>query len=32
MRWFFKLNLADKGEIAGLMDEAAYVYFVKGLG
>jgi glycine cleavage system H protein len=22
--WFFKLKIADKGELAGLMDEAAY--------
>lgn len=22
--WFFKLRIADKGELAGLMDEAAY--------
>lgn len=30
--WFFKLKLADKGELSGLMDEAAYNDFVKGLG
>ncbi len=30
--WFFKLKLSDKGELAGLMDEAAYAAFVKGLG
>ena len=30
--WFFKLKLADKGELAGLMDEAAYDAFVKSLG
>jgi glycine cleavage system H protein len=30
--WFFKLKLADRGELAGLMDEAAYAAFVKGLG
>ncbi len=30
--WFFKMRLADKGELAGLMDEAAYAAFVKGLG
>ena len=30
--WFFKLKLADKGELAGLMDEKAYNEFVKGLG
>jgi len=30
--WFFKLKLADKGELDGLMDEAAYAAFVKSLG
>ncbi len=30
--WFFKLKLADKGELDGLMDEAAYQAFVKSLG
>jgi glycine cleavage system H protein len=30
--WFFKLRLADKSELDGLMDEAAYAEFVKGLG
>ena len=30
--WFFKLKLADKGELDGLMDEAAYDAFVKTLG
>ena len=30
--WFFKLKLSDKGELAGLMDDAAYAAFVKGLG
>lgn len=30
--WFFKVKLSDKGELAGLMDEAAYEAFVKGLG
>src|SRR5919109_436047 len=30
--WFFKLRLADKSELGGLMDEAAYAAFVKGLG
>jgi glycine cleavage system H protein len=30
--WFFKLKLADKGELAGMMDEKAYDEFVKGLG
>ena len=29
--WFFKVKLADKGELAGLMDETAYNAFVKGL-
>jgi glycine cleavage system H protein len=29
--WFFKIRLADKGELAGLMDEQAYAEFVKGL-
>ena len=30
--WFFKIKLADKGELDGLMDEAAYDAFVKSLG
>ena len=30
--WFFKVKLSDKGELAGLMDEAAYDAFVKSLG
>ena len=30
--WFAKLKIADKGQLAGLMDEAAYSAFVKGLG
>jgi glycine cleavage system H protein len=30
--WFFKMKLADKAELAGLMDQAAYDAFVKGLG
>ncbi len=30
--WFFKVKLADKGELAGLMDAAAYDSFVKSLG
>jgi glycine cleavage system H protein len=30
--WFFKLRLSDKGELDGLMDEAAYQTFVKSLG
>lgn len=29
--WFFKLTLSDPGELAGLMDEAAYQAFVAGL-
>jgi glycine cleavage system H protein len=29
--WFFKLRLADKSELDGLMDEAAYGAFVKTL-
>ncbi len=29
--WFFKMKLADKSELAGLMDQAAYEAFVKGL-
>ena len=29
--WFFKLALADAGELDGLMDEAAYQDFVAGL-
>lgn len=29
--WFFKLTLADPGELAGLMDEAAYKAFVASL-
>jgi glycine cleavage system H protein len=29
--WFFKLRLADKSELDGLMDEKAYAEFVKGL-
>ena len=29
--WFFKLTLADKGELDGLMDEAAYKDFVATL-
>ena len=29
---FFKIKISDKGELAGLMDEAAYAAFVKGLG
>jgi len=30
--WFFKMKLADPGELAALMDEAAYKSFVEGLG
>ena len=30
--WFFKLKLADKNELSGLMDEAGYDAFVKSLG
>ncbi len=29
--WFFKLSIADKGELEGLMDEAAYKTFCDGL-
>ena len=29
--WFFKLTIADAGELDGLMDEAAYKEFVAGL-
>ena len=29
--WFFKLRLADQGQLEGLMDEAAYKDFVAGL-
>lgn len=29
--WFFKLRLADPGQLEGLMDEAAYKDFVAGL-
>jgi glycine cleavage system H protein len=29
--WFFKLRLADPGQLDGLMDEAAYDGFVAGL-
>lgn len=29
--WFFKLKLADKGELDGLMDEASYRDWVKTL-
>jgi glycine cleavage system H protein len=30
--WFFKLRIADKAQLEGLMDEAAYDTFVKNLG
>ncbi|MBM3650756.1 MAG: glycine cleavage system protein GcvH [Alphaproteobacteria bacterium] len=30
--WFFKIKLADKAELAGLMDDKAYDAFVKSLG
>ena len=30
--WFFKLRLSEKSDLEGLMDEAAYAAFVKGLG
>ncbi len=29
--WFFKIKLSNKGELSGLMDEAAYKAFVDGL-
>lgn len=29
--WFAKLKISDKGQLAGLMDEAAYKKFVEGL-
>ena len=29
--WFFKIRLGDASELDGLMDEAAYLEFVKGL-
>jgi glycine cleavage system H protein len=29
--WFAKLKVSDKGQLAGLMDEAAYDKFVEGL-
>jgi glycine cleavage system H protein len=29
--WFFKIRLSNKSELDGLMDEAAYGAFVKGL-
>jgi len=30
--WFFKIKLANKADLDGLMDEAAYNEFVKSLG
>ena len=30
--WFFKMKLANAGELSALMDEAAYKSFVEGLG
>ena len=30
--WFFRIKMSDKGELASLMDEAAYEAFVKSLG
>ena len=30
--WFFRIRLSNKSELDGLMDEAAYNSFVKGLG
>ncbi len=30
--WFFKMKLADAGQLADLMDEAAYGSFVEGQG
>lgn len=29
--WFFKVKIASKAELDGMMDEAAYAEFVKGL-
>ncbi len=29
--WFFKIRLSDPSELDGMMDEAAYLEFVKGL-
>ena len=29
--WFFKIRMGDPSELDGLMDEAAYLEFVKGL-
>jgi glycine cleavage system H protein len=30
--WFFKMKIANKKELAELMDEAAYKKFVEGIG
>ena len=30
--WFFRIRLSNKSELGGLMDEAGYNTFVKGLG
>ena len=30
--WFFRIKLANKADLDGLMDEAAYAAFVKSLG
>jgi glycine cleavage system H protein len=30
--WLFRIKLADPGEIAGLMDEAAYADYLNTLG
>jgi glycine cleavage system H protein len=30
--WFFRMKLANKADLDGLMDQAAYDAFVKGLG
>jgi glycine cleavage system H protein len=30
--WFLKIKMSDKADLEGLMDEAAYAAFVKGLG
>ena len=29
--WFFKVRIANPGDLEGLMDEAAYKSFVEGL-
>ena len=29
--WFFKMKIANKGELAGLMDEAAYKKFIESV-